>query len=307
MLYVGAELFVANAAALALALRVPELIVGLTVVAYGTSAPELIVGVEAARGGHGEVALANVLGSNLANVGLILGLTALIRPVEVTGALRTRELPMLVLSTALVLMFLRDGAIIRWEGVVLGLLAIVYTVWMVRDGRRTRRPCAESSEASPVPGAQPDARRPVRLALKASAGLVILLLGGSQFVAGAVAIARELGMSERIVGLTIVAIGTSLPELVTSVVAARRGHGDLALGNVLGSNIFNAFLCLGVAALTSPIVVPIAAFRSDLTAFVLVTALLAWSIRRPRSIARIEGALALIVYAAIVVLTVLRG
>jgi cation:H+ antiporter len=301
MLYLGAEWFVAGAAALALALRVPRLIVGLTVVAYGTSAPELIVGVQAARGGHGAVALGNVLGSNLANIGLILGLTAIIRPVEVARALRSRELPVLLLSTAAILIFLRDGAIVQWEGIVLVLLAIAYTGWMILEGGRTRVPVGPGPDEAAASGS-----RLLRVSLKATAGLVVLLVGGSFFVDGAVAIARHSGISERIVGLTIVAVGTSLPELVTSLIAARRGHSDLAVGNVIGSNIFNAFLCLGVAALAGPIVVPMGTLVADLVALVLMTCLLAWFIRRPRVITRAEGGLALVAYAAIIVLAVLR-
>ncbi len=191
------------------------------------------------------MALGNVIGSNIANVGLILGVAALIRPPRVDGALRRRELPVLVASTALVPLLLLDGSVSRWEG----------------------------------------------------GGLLV----------GAVSVARALGMSERLVGLTIVAVGTSLPELVTSVIAARRGHSDLAVGNVVGSNIFNTFLCLGAASLAGSVAAPLPTLGVDLAALGVMTALAAAFIRTERTISRREGATAVVLYAAFAVVTVARG
>jgi cation:H+ antiporter len=303
LLYLGAEWFVAGASALALAMRVSQLVVGLTVVAYGTSAPELIVGLHAARTGHGAVALGNVLGSNIANIGLILGLTALVKPIAVAQSLRRRELPVLVLGAGLVVLFLRDGAIDRIEAALLLLLACLYTAWTIRTSRRA----ADLGERSGGSAHAPRGAQIVRASFKAAAGLVILLAGGSWFVDGAVALARGLGLGERLVGLTIVAVGTSLPELVTSVVAARRGHADLALGNVLGSNIFNVFLCLGTAALAGPVGASLTAIPVDAAAFLFMTALAALYIRRPRSISRTEGAVALAAYVLAIVLAIASG
>jgi cation:H+ antiporter len=302
LLYIGAEWFVGGASALALALGIPELLIGLTVVAYGTSAPEIIVGVEAAIAGYGGVALGNVIGSNIANVGLILGVASLISPARVDGSLRRRELPVLLLATALVPVLLADGRLSRIEGGGLILFAVAYTTWMIRAARSAvsisdlRVSAKVTGESADAAGAtKPEGTK--RATIAAVVGLCALLAGGSIFVNGAVSAARSLGMSERLVGLTIVSIGTSLPELVTSVIAALRGHSDLAVGNVIGSNIFNVLLCLGAAALANPLVAPLRTVSIELGALVLMTFLVATFIRSERVISRREGAVALVLYA----------
>lgn len=312
LLYFGAEWFVGGASALALALRVPQILVGLTVVAYGTSAPEVIVGVQAAIGGHGEVALGNVVGSNIVNIGLILGVAALIRPARVDGALRQRELPMFVASAILVPLLLLDGAVRRWEAVALLLVALGYTGWMIRAARSASivaeaRADALASERAADEAGAPKPGGTLRAAATAGVGLLVLLLGGNLFVDGAVAVARTLGMSDRLVGLTIVAVGTSLPELVTGVIAARRGHSDIAIGNVVGSNIFNTFLCLGAAALAGPVQAPLETLGLDIAGLLIMTTLGATFIRSERTISRVEGALAVGLYVAFTVVTVMRG
>jgi len=312
LLYLGAEWLVGGASALALALRVPQILVGLTVVAYGTSMPEIVVGIEAAAGGHGEVAIGNVIGSNIANIGLILGVAALIKPAHVHGALRQRELPVLLASTALVPLLLIDDVVTRWEAAALVLVAVGYTAWMIRAARGARTfktakgEARAQEEAADVAGA-PTSRGTARAALTAAAGLAVLLVGGSIFIDGAVSVARIIGMSDRLVGLTIVAVGTSLPELVTSVIAARRGHSDLAVGNVVGSNIFNVLLCLGIAGLAGPVGAPLGSIAVDLVALVVMTVVAAAFIRSERTITRIEGALALGLYLVFTIVTVARG
>ncbi|MEN9797743.1 MAG: hypothetical protein RL653_1439 [Pseudomonadota bacterium] len=312
LLYFGAEWFVGGASALALALRVPQLLVGLTVVAYGTSAPEVIVGVEAALAGHGDVALGNVVGSNVANVGLILGVAALVRPARVDGALRRRELPMLLAATGLLPLLLWDGRVSREEGLVLLALAAAYTGWMVKAARSVSsvalatEEAAAASEAADLAGAPVPGNR-ARSGVVALVGLLVLLLGGNLFVGGAVSVAHALGLSERLVGLTVVAVGTSLPELVTSVVAARRGHSDLAVGNVVGSNIFNLLLCLGAAAVAGHVGRPLPETWFELVALGAMTVLAAVLIRTERTVSRAEGAVALGGFAVVTMLTVLRG
>ncbi len=309
LLYFGAEWFVGGASELALSLRVPRLLIGLTVVAYGTSAPEVVVGVEAVASGHGEVALANVIGSNIANIGLILGCAALIRPARVDGALRRRELPVLVLSTALLPLILLDSTVTRLEAGLLLAIALTYTGWMVRVARTAatisaaKRDARATSDAADIAGA-PRRSGTLRAAATTTIGLGVLLLGGNQFVVGAVSIAQSFGLSERLVGLTIVAVGTSLPELVTSLIAARRGHSDLAVGNVVGSNIFNVLLCLGAACAVGRIVVPLEHVARDLVALGLMTGLGAFFIRTERTISRIEGGLMLALYVAFMAVTV---
>ncbi|MCC7111138.1 MAG: calcium/sodium antiporter [Deltaproteobacteria bacterium] len=311
MLYFGAEWFVAGASSLARTLRVPQLIIGLTVVAYGTSAPEIIVGTEAAAAGHSDVALGNVVGSNIANIGLILGLTALLRPARVDGALARRELPVLIASTVLVPLLLLDGVIRAWEAAGLLLVAAAYTGYMVRSARRAALGEAQAAARSTLDAADaaggPRPKGVWRAAATAVVGLAILLVGGSLFIDGAVEVAKRIGMSERIVGLTIVAVGTSLPELITSLIAARRGHSDIAIGNVIGSNTFNVFLCLGAAALAGPVGAPLSAVTVELVALFVMTALAALFIRSERHVTRLEGALALMLYLAFALVTVLRG
>ncbi|MCC6521020.1 MAG: calcium/sodium antiporter [Polyangiaceae bacterium] len=312
LLYFGAEWFVGGASALALALRVPQLLVGLTVVAYGTSAPEVIVGVQAASAGHGDVAFGNVVGSNIANVGLILGVAALVRPAGVDGTLRRRELPVLVASTAILPLLLLDGSVSRWEAGGLLFIAAAYTAWMVRAARSAsavavaRVEVGMAGEAADLAGAPKPGGR-LRAAVTAVVGLAVLLVGGTLFVDGAVSVAQALGMSERLVGLTIVAVGTSLPELVTSVIAARRGHSDLAVGNVVGSNIFNTFLCLGAAGMAGSVGAPLGAVAVDLVALGVMTGVAVVFIRTQRTISRVEGAVALLLFVAFTVLTVARG
>lgn len=312
LLYFGAQWLVAGASALALALAIPQLIVGLTVVAYGTSTPEVIVSMQAALGGHAAVAVGNVVGSNIANVGLILGLAALIEPARVDGALRARELPVLLLTAALVPLTLLDGTINAVEGLGLLLGGFLYTAAMVRAARRGGEAAAARGDleversAADAAGA-PTAMSTPRAAITAVVGLLVLLLGGSLFVEGAVSAAQTLGMSERLVGLTVVAVGTSLPELVTSVVAARRGHSDLAIGNVVGSNIFNVFLCLGGAALLAPVPGDLGELRWDLAALGFMTVIAAVFIRTARTITRAEGAVALAAYVIFIATSIARG
>lgn len=312
LLYFGAEWFVGGASALALSLRVPQILVGLTVVAYGTSAPEIIVGVQAARAGHGDVALGNVIGSNIVNIGLILGVAALIRPARVDGGLRRRELPVLLASTALLPFLLLDGVVNRWEAAALLFVALAYTGWMIRAARSSAALATAVSDAKVTSAAADEAGAPkrrgaARAVATVGGGLVVLLLGGQLFIDGAVEVARAMGLSDRLVGLTIVAVGTSLPELVTSVIAARRGHSDLAVGNVVGSNIFNALLCLGAAGLAGPVGAPLRTLGVDLIALFVMTALAATFIRTERTISRLEGAVVLALYVVFTVVTVVRG
>ena len=305
LLYVGAEALVSGAAGLALAFGVRQLVVGLTVVAYGTSAPEVVVGAQAALSGHGGIALGNVIGSNIANLGLVLGLSCLVKPAMVDGALRKSELPLLLLSTAAVPVVLYDGVLSTWESALLVLGAVVYTTAMVQRVRRHR------SERSMVPSPESVQIRTtakqshLKLAFLALLGLLLVIVGGHVLVQGASLLARQLGLSERLVGLTVVAVGTSLPELATSLVAALRGHSELVIGNVVGSNIFNVLLCLGSAGLVGHIASPFAAFRIDLVVLGVITLLGVVFLRTSRRMTRGEGAVLLGSYATFIVLAVM--
>ncbi len=312
LLYFGAEWFVGGASALARSLRLPGFVIGLTLAAYGTSAPEIIVGFQAARSGHGDVALGNVIGSNSANLGLVLGVVTLMRPEGVDGTLRQRQLPMLVASSAVLVPLLADGRIQRWEAGVLLLVVVAHLGWTVQTPRglgavaRADREAMAVSQAADAAGAP----RPVgvrRATLTAAFGLTVLLVGGHLFVRGAVALAQRSGMSERLVGLTVVALGTSLPELVTSVIAARRGKCDFAVGNVVGSNVFNTLAGLGLAGLAGKVGMPLRSIAVELTGLFILTALAWFSLRRDRLPSRIQGAMLLVVYVGFTVVGLLLG
>lgn len=302
LLYLGAEWLVGGASRLALSLRVPQLIVGLTIVAYGTSMPEAIVGIEAALAGHGDVALGNIIGSNIANLGLILGLSALLFPARVAGELRLRELPVLFAATVGLVLVLLDGQLSRWEGAGLLAASIAYTGWMIgsaRSGAILARAggSVQAADAGGTAGASSRARQ----LATAACGLGVLVLGGNLLVTGATVLALALGMSERVVGLTIVSLGTSLPELVTCLVAGFRGHSDIAIGNVMGSNIFNVLLCLGGVGVLGGVAVDPRGLRLELIVLALITLIGLILLRKARTLHRLEGLLLLLTYVAFLV------
>ena len=244
----AASVLVRGAAALALRLGLSSLVVGLTVVAFGTSAPELVVSVQSALAGAGGIAVGNVVGSNIANIGLILAAAVLIRPIASDPAMLRRDLPVLLATTALAGAFLHNREISPLEGIVLLVVLVAYLAWSVTSARR---------ESLTVDLPVTDARGPVwRDALFVALGLAGLVVGSDLFVGGAVALAQAAGVSNAVIGLTVVAVGTSLPELATSAVASARGEGGIALGNVVGSNIFNLLGILGITALLRPLAAP---------------------------------------------------
>jgi cation:H+ antiporter len=299
LLYFGAEWLVKGAAGLGHRLGIRPLAIGLTVVAYGTSMPELVVSGVAALQGRGAIAVANVIGSNIANLGLILGITALISPIAVEGTLIRREIPVLVASTLLLPLVLYDGTITRLDAILLLGGAALFTVAALRSGidRETEQFAALIESDAEAAGA-PHAAGKLMLSVIAAAGLGLLLGGGRLFIDGAADLALLLGMSERVVGLTVVAIGTSAPELAASIVAAVRGHASIALGNIIGSNIFNVLFVLGGAGAIRPLEHPLAGFRIELILLFAFTAFAVFLVRRARRINRLEGALMLAGYAA---------
>lgn len=257
VLLLGAELLVRGAVRLSLLFGLAPLVVGLTVVAFGTSAPELAVSVAAAGRGAAELALANVLGSNVFNVLLVLGATALVRPLVIQRRVVRREVPLVIVASALVWWMAGGGGVTRLDAGLLLIALVFYVTWSIREGLRAEVPEPDLSRL-PALGEVPEpadhgARRALRrYALPAglvALGLAGLAAGSSWLVESARVLARSLGVGEAVVGLTVVAVGTSLPEVATSVVAAFRGEQDLAVGNVLGSNLFNLLGILGVAGL----------------------------------------------------------
>ncbi|MCS7169728.1 MAG: calcium/sodium antiporter [Candidatus Kapabacteria bacterium] len=250
-LILGAEWLVRGASHLAIAWRVPPLVVGLTVVAYGTSSPELAVSVQAAWSGQEEVALGNVIGSNIFNVLFILGLSALIIPLAVNERLIRLDVPLMIGVSLVVYVMSLDGAISRVDGVLLVVGAIAYTLFLFRAG-------AEGAPAEKLLLHKKLSWRDIALyLLLVLAGLGLLVAGSRWLVRAAVDTATALGVNPIVIGLTIVAAGTSLPEVVTSIVAALRKARDLAVGNVVGSNLFNLLLILGAAAVVAPSGIPV--------------------------------------------------
>lgn len=302
ILYLGAEWLVKGSAGLARAFGVKPLVIGLTVVAYGTSAPELAVSSAAMLTDSSPIVLGNVIGSCIANIALILGITALIAPPSVDGQLIKREIPVLLLSVIAVPLVLYSGEIGRIEAGVMLFLAIAFTiVTLTASASESHVGTAEQAEENAEAGGAPSGEGKLRLGLITLVGLALLVGGGDLFVDGAKGIALTVGMSERLVGLTIVAIGTSLPELAASVVAALRGYSSLAVGNVIGSNIFNIFLILGVSGQIGPIRGDLSTMRLDVGFLIGATVLGVLFMRGSRIISRIEGVVLLAVYGAFIV------
>jgi cation:H+ antiporter len=243
ILTIGAEALVRGASAVALRLGIAPLIIGLTIVAFGTSAPELAVSVKSALAGNPGIALGNVVGSNIVNIGLILAITALIRPITVQSQMVKRDIPIMIAASVLMWFLLLDGEVSFIDGAILFSALVGYLVFSYVSAKNN--PEDLDLDASPQhPG--------LSIAL-IIVGIAMLVGGGILFVDGAVDLAKQFGISEVIIGLTIVAIGTSMPELVTSVMAALKGQSDIAIGNVVGSNIFNVLGILGATALIHPV------------------------------------------------------
>lgn len=285
----GAELLIRGASRLALRVGVPSLVVGLTVVAYGTSTPEVVVSAKAALAGQGGLALGNVVGSNIFNVLFILGASALIRPLVVTRAIIWREVPVAIAVSLLAWVMSIDGRVSRTDGTVLLVLLAVYTVYQVWSGLKERNGVNTAKEKTGAVGVN------ITFIL---CGLAVLAWGAQWLLSGAVDLARGLGMSELVIGLTLVAAGTSLPEVATSVLATWRGQREIAIGNVVGSNIYNVLAVLGAAAVLAPggVDVAPAALNFDIPIMVAVAAACLPIFLTGHSIARWEGALFLFFY-----------
>lgn len=255
-LLVGAEGLVRGAVGLAERFGISPLVIGLTVVAMGTSAPEIAVSVGASLQGQGDIALGNVIGSNIFNVLFILGLSALITPLVVRQQLVRLDVPLMVVVSVLVWMLSLDDQLGFIDGVLLFGGVIAYTIFLVVQSRREGKAAVDNAQQEVA--ANPPGRAPVQV-MYLLGGLALLVLGAGWLVEGAVTLARAFGISELVIGLTVVAVGTSLPEVATSIVAALRGERDIAVGNVVGSNIFNIMAVLGIAAIVAPEGIPVRA------------------------------------------------
>ncbi len=253
LLVAGAEVLVRGAAKLAAQFGISPLVIGLTVVAFGTSAPETAVSVQASLNGSGDIAIGNVVGSNIANVLLILGMTALVAPLVVSRQLIRLDVPIMIGASLVTFGLAWDGELSRIDGALLFTAVVAYTLFLIISSRREK--AAEVDDEFAKEFGLDEPAKPHAGLINAGlviAGLVLLVVGSNFLVEGAVALARALGLSELVIGLTVIAIGTSLPELATSIMAAFRGERDIAVGNIVGSNIFNLLCVLGLASLVSP-------------------------------------------------------
>ncbi len=251
MLYFGAEGLVTGSSSLAVRIGITPLIVGLTVVSFGTSSPELVVSVSAAFKGNPSIALGNVIGSNICNIALILGIAALIRPIKIDLKLIKTDIWLMIVITALFLVLVADMKISRVDGAILFAGVIIYNYFTFYLAKKVRNKKTQELYEQGVPH---KIRNPWLDFLFIIGGLGILILGANLFLEGAIDIAKFLGASEGLIGLSIVALGTSLPELATSMVASIKKEADISIGNAIGSNIFNILLILGTAALITPII-----------------------------------------------------
>jgi cation:H+ antiporter len=293
LLAVAANWLIAGASSMALQLGISASVVGLTVIAYGTSLPEMTVSALSAVSGNPQIALGNVIGSNIANIGLIIGLTALFRPMPVDRSFLRRDFPVLALVTGGFIIFLADGTISRFEGMVLFLAGLAYTVFLILSTRGRK----DEGVTEPAAGAAPGMSR-TRQVVLIILGLAGLLGGGRLGVMGAVGIAEVFGLSERVIGLTIVAVGTSLPELAASLAASIKGQLGMALGNILGSNIFNVIFVLGVSAMIHAVTVPGGLpLQVDLGVMVAFTMAFGLFMLTRRRVSRLEGVLLVAAYA----------
>ena len=301
LLLVGAEALVRGASRMAVTAGVSPLVVGLTVVAFGTSAPELAVSVSSAAAGDADIGVGNVVGSNVFNVLLILGLAATIGPLVVSQQIVRIEVPLLIAVSVVFFLFAANGNISTLEGCALTAGIIIYTVWAVRRSRKETR-AIQAEYESEFSAKETSGRGIVIDIALVVAGLGMLVLGSNWFVDGAVELAETLGVSELVIGLTVVALGTSMPEIATSVLASIRGERDIAVGNVIGSNLFNLLMVMGVTSIVADggIKVADAALRFDIPVMIAVAVACLPVFWRGYVISRWEGILFLLYCAAYV-------
>lgn len=295
LLIKGADYFVIGSSAIARLLKVPSVIIGLTIVAMGTSAPEAAVSITAGLSGSNELALSNVIGSNIFNLILIVGVCAIIKPFIVDSSIMKRDFPLAIIASVILFIFLQDGKLSRLEGIILLTLMAIYLLFTVMSALR-----------NPVEDGMENHTLPMHSCLfYIVIGLIGIIFGGDLVVDSACSIAAAFGLSETLIGLTIVAIGTSLPELVTSVTASRKGKSGLALGNVVGSNLFNILFILGLSSTIHPIAAdPLALI--DIPLLIISTAIVFVYCKIQKNMGRFMGTLCVAAYVLYSVYIILR-
>ncbi|NJN65925.1 MAG: calcium/sodium antiporter [Chloroflexaceae bacterium] len=317
LLIAGAEVLVRGASRLATSIGISQLVIGLTIVSFGTSAPELATNIQSSLTGHADIAIGSVVGSNIANILLILGLSAVLGPLLVSPQLLRFDVPLLIGFSFLVFFLSQDGTIGRLDGAILFVSVVIYTTWLIFQGRKDGQPAPSNAEGSREGSTEPPARKRfgpfpqtwiVDVVLIVVGG-AMLTVGANWLVDGAVAMARLFGITELVIGLTIVAVGTSLPELATSAVASLRGHRDIAVGNVIGSNSFNLMSVLGLTSLIAPGGIPISevALQTDMPIMITVVLLCFPLLFTGRLVERWEGGLLFGYYLTYITYLLLRG
>lgn len=297
LLIKGADFFVDGAGSVASYMKVPTIIIGLTIVAFGTSAPEAAVSITAALSGSNAIAVSNVIGSNIFNLLAVLGITAMLTTIPVPKSIMRKEFPFLILISFLMVgMIIFDFKISRIEGAILLILIVTYVVWLIKNSLDNR---------AKIEVVKPNITLPMCIVFICG-GLFGIVMGGSLVVNSAKFIALSFGLSEKLVGLTIVSIGTSLPELVTSVVAAKKGSVDIAAGNVVGSNVFNILFILGASATITPIPVE-AVMTFDLIVMLGATILCFVLAKIKLKLGKKEGAILLLLFFMYMIYIVIRN
>lgn len=295
-LCLGGDFLVRGAASIALRLKMSPIVVGLTIVSIGTSSPEFITSLMGALKGKSALAIGNIVGSNLCNIGLILGFSALIKPIRVQLRLIRQEVPWLLVATIVFMLFCWGGYLGRWEGFCMlggSIVYLVYIYWQTRNVDRDVTDEYVDEFKDPIEST-------LLCLLLMGVGITLLAFGADWLVNGAVQVAKKAGMSELVIGVTIVALGTSLPELMTSVIAALRGQSDICAGNIVGSNLFNILLIGGGVAAIQPLEVSPGLLRVEFPAMIVLTLLLWLFFLTGRKVTRWEGLLLMVVYGVIV-------
>ena len=308
-LVVAGEFLVRGAVGIAKKFHISTLVIGMTVISFGTSAPELLVCIKAAIGGHPEIAIGNVVGSNIANIALVLGITVLILPIVVDRNSKRIDWPMMMLATILFAVFAWDMQIERYEGIILFVILVIFTYLLIRNSRRQTKKIAakaiESDDDEDEDEDDDDDEDIAKIKDKAVLSIIFLLIGltglffGAEWlVKGAIDIAKTFGMEERVIAVTVVAFGTSVPELITSAVAAIKGETDISIGNLIGSNIFNIMAVIGITATITPIAVSENTINTDMWWMIGIAVMLLPLMVLGKRVGRFKGALLLGTYIA---------
>ena len=295
LLIKGADIFVDGAASVAAKFKVPSLIIGLTVVSFGTSAPEAAISISASLSGSNSISLGNVIGSNFFNLLIVIGITALVTPLKADDEVIRRDMPVVILATGGLAIIILDGIIMRYEAIFL-LAALVFYLFAV----------IKKALASPTEDAERKHYSWFLSVLMVAGGLSAVVFGGDMVVDNAKIIAADFGMSETLIGLTVVALGTSLPELVTSLVAAKKGEAGIAVGNAVGSCLFNILFILGITGAVKPIAVE-SELIADAALLVIATLVVYLFAAKGRRIGRIEGAICVALYAIYTAFIIMRA